>query len=142
MEKPTEKAPNALKDIVGLPPGHKTPHGEGKPIKDPKRAAWRSYLRRPEPQGRHAGQSQFRNRRMSPKPEPDARVVDDKVAAAHERAERIEQSAGPASVQSDTEPVAPSVGDLGAPPSADVDHLAAATQKIQAAEEKLKQQSA
>jgi hypothetical protein len=35
MKKPTEEAGNALKDIVGLPPGDKTPHGEGKPIKDP-----------------------------------------------------------------------------------------------------------
>jgi hypothetical protein len=31
---------------------------------------------------------------MSPKPEPDARVVDDKVAVAHERADRIEKDAG------------------------------------------------
>jgi hypothetical protein len=73
--------------------------------------------------------------------EPDARVVDDKVAAAHEPADRIEKSAGQASVQSDTEPSAPNVGDLGAVPSADVDHMAEATQKINTASEKLKQQS-
>jgi hypothetical protein len=35
MEKPSEKAGNALKDAVGLPPGDKTPHGHGKPLKDP-----------------------------------------------------------------------------------------------------------
>jgi hypothetical protein len=78
---------------------------------------------------------------MTPQPEPDARVIDDKVAE-HARAERIEQSAGQASAQSDTEPVAPSVGDLGAAPSADTDDITAATQKIKAAEEKLKRQSA
>jgi phage shock protein A len=78
---------------------------------------------------------------MTPKPEPDARVVDDKVAAAHERAEQIENLAGQAT-QSDTEPSAPSVGDLGAAPSAEVDHLTTATQNLKAAEEKLKQQSA
>jgi hypothetical protein len=60
---------------------------------------------------------------MSPKPEP-------------------EKSAGQAGVQSDTEPVAPSIGDLGAAPSADVDHLTAGRQKIKDAEAKLKQQSA
>jgi hypothetical protein len=29
------EAGNALRDIVGLPPGDKTPHGQGKPLKDP-----------------------------------------------------------------------------------------------------------
>jgi hypothetical protein len=36
MEKPSEKTGNALKDAVGLPPGDKTPHGQGKPFNDPK----------------------------------------------------------------------------------------------------------
>jgi hypothetical protein len=58
--------------------------------------------------------------------EPDARVVDDKVAAAHERADRIEKSARRAAVQSDA---APNAGDLGAVPSADVDHMANVTEK-------------
>jgi hypothetical protein len=35
MEKPIEKAGDALRDAVGLPPGDKTPHGQGKPLKDP-----------------------------------------------------------------------------------------------------------
>jgi hypothetical protein len=61
--------------------------------------------------------------------EPDARVVDDKVAAAHERADRIEKSAERAAVQSDTEPFAPNAGDLGAVPSADVDRMANVTEK-------------
>jgi hypothetical protein len=60
---------------------------------------------------------------MSPQPEP-------------------EESAGQAATRSDTEPVAPSAGDLGAAPSADTDEITAATQNIKAAEEKLKHQSA
>jgi hypothetical protein len=60
---------------------------------------------------------------MSPQPEP-------------------EKSDGQPAEQSDTQPVRPSVGDLGAAPSADTDDITAATQKIKAAEEKLKQQSA
>jgi hypothetical protein len=74
--------------------------------------------------------------------EPDARVVDDKVAAAHERVGRIEKSAGQAAVQSDTEPVAPNVGDLAAAPSAEVHHMANVTEKLNAASEKLKKDSA
>jgi hypothetical protein len=59
--------------------------------------------------------------------EPDARVIDEKVAATHERVGRIEKSAGHAAVQSDTEPFAPNASDLGAVPSADVDHMANVT---------------
>jgi hypothetical protein len=59
---------------------------------------------------------------MTPKQVPDARVVDDTMAEAHERAERIEQSAGQEAAPSDTEPLAPNVGDLGTAPCADVDH--------------------
>jgi hypothetical protein len=35
-ESPAKKVKGAIEDAFGLPPGDKTPHGEGRPARDPK----------------------------------------------------------------------------------------------------------
>ena len=36
QESAAQKIKGMMNDIVGLPPGDKTPHGEGRPARDPK----------------------------------------------------------------------------------------------------------